>query len=119
MGEKRTHKETKTKAAGIKGRTEVPISRGRRLDAATRRRAIEVETSGRSDRLSKAAQRLRASDKRQHVLVVPQRHMREARQAMKKAGVSGTVRNISGTRRRSVTISKGKGGSRARPGKRS
>jgi len=119
MAEKRTHKETKTKAAGIKGKTEVRISRGRRLDAATRSRATEVETSGRPDRLTKAAQRLRASDKRQHVLAVPQRDVPKARQAMKKVGVSGTVRNISGTQRRSVTVSKGKGGSRTRPGKQS
>lgn len=119
MAEKRTHREIKTKAAGTKGRTEVRISGGRRLDAATRSRAVEVETTGRADRLGKAARRLGASGKREHVLVVPQRDMPKARQAMRKASVGGTVRNVSGTKRSSVRASRSKGGGRARPGKRS
>lgn len=119
MAEKRTHRETKTKAAGIKGKTEVPIPRGRRLDAATPSRAVEVETSGRPERLTAAARRLGASRRSQHVLVVPQTDMPKARQAMRKVGVSGTVRNISGTKRSSVKTTAGKGGGRARPSKRS
>jgi len=119
MAEKRTHKEVKTKAAGLKGKTEVPISRGRRLDAGTRSRATEVETSGRADRLTKAASRPRASHKPQRVLVVPQKDMPKARQAMRKVGVRGTVRNVSGTKRSSVKASKSKGGGRTGPSKRS
>lgn len=119
MAEKPTHKAAKTKAAGTKGRTEVRIRGGRRLDAATRSRAVEVETSGSPERLTAAARRLGASRRSQHVLVVPQTHMPKARQAMRKVGVSGTVRNISGTKRSSVKTTAGKGKGRARLSKRS
>ena len=70
-------------------------------------RAIEVETSGRDGRLRQAARRLQASGKRQHVLVVPQRDFPKARQAMRRAGVSGTVRNLTGTRSSHVSPSRG------------
>lgn len=119
VAEKRLHKETKAREAGAKGGTEVSISRGRRLDAATASRAIEVETSGSPNRLRQAARRLAESGRRQHVLVVPQRDVPKAREAMKKVGVGGTVRNISGTQRRTVKPSTGKGGGRTRAGKRS
>jgi hypothetical protein len=119
VAEKRVHKETKVREAGTKGKTEVAISRGRRLDAATASRAIEVETSGSPVRLRQAARRLGASGRQQHVLVVPQRDVPKAREAMKKAGVGGTVRNISGTQRRTVRPTAGKGGGRTRAGKRS
>jgi len=79
---------------------------GGRLDAATRRRAIEVETSGRPARLTHAATKLKASGKRQHVLVVPERDMQKAREAMRQARVTGTVRNLSGTKSRRVPASK-------------
>jgi len=102
MAEKQTHKEAKAKAAGPSGKTEVPIKGGRRLDAATGGLAIEVETSGSPQRLRLAAQRLKASGRKQHVLVVPQRDMPKARETMKNVGVSGTVRNLSGTKKASV-----------------
>jgi hypothetical protein len=102
MAEKQTHKEVKAKAAGPSGKTEVPIKGGRRLDAATGGRAVEVETSGSVVRLCQAAQRLKASDRKQHVLVVPQRDMPKAREAMTKVGVRGTVSNLSGTKRTQV-----------------
>ena len=94
MAEKQTHKEAKAKAAGPLGKTEVPIKGGRRV--------IEVETSGSVVRLCQAAQRLKASDRKQHVLVVPQRDMPKAREAMTKVGVRGTVTNLSGTKRTQV-----------------
>ena len=106
MPEGQAHKRAKSKAAGKTGRTEVMIKGGRRLDAMTRKRAIEVETSGAPARLTQAARRLRASGKPYHTLVVPQRDFPKARQAMRQAKVSGTVRNLTGTRSSHVHGSK-------------
>lgn len=104
MGESDAHKRAKSQAAGSRGKTEVPLPGGGRLDALSSggKRATEVERSGERARLENAAQRLRESGANQRVLKVPQPHMGKAAQAMKRAGVSGTVKNISGTRRRSV-----------------
>jgi len=96
--EKSTHKRVKSRVAGKTGRQEAPIKGGRRLDVMTKHKAIEIERGGFSQ-LEKAAQRLKASRKSQKVLVVPLKSMSKARQAMRKVGVSGTVRNISGTKR--------------------
>jgi hypothetical protein len=112
MAEKQIHKEVKAKAAGPSGKTEVPIKGGRRLDAATGGRAIEVETSGSPQRLRQAAQRLKGSGKGQHVLVVPQKDMPKAREAMTKTGVRGTVRNLSGTKKAHVAPRPSAGGTR-------
>ena len=104
MGESRAHKRAKSKAAGKHGQTEVPLTGDRYLDALTSGggRATEVERSGYPARLEEAAQRLKASGAKQHVLQVPQKDMSAAAQAMRDAGVKGTVKNIGGTRRRSV-----------------
>jgi len=106
---KQPHKDAAAKAAGSSGKTEVAIRGGRRLDAATGGRAIEVEISGSTVRLRQAAQRLKASDRKQHVLVVPQRDMPKAREAMRKAGTTGTVRNLSGTKKSQVPGRAGRG----------
>lgn len=98
MAEKSTHKRVKSKFAGKTGRKEVPIKSGRRIDVMTKYKAVEIER-GESSQLKKAAQRLKASRKSQKVLVTPSKSMSKAREAMRKVGVSGTVRNISGTRR--------------------
>ena len=102
MPEKSSHKRAKAEAAGKSGRKEVTIKGGRRIDAMTREKAVEVERGG-SSQLEKAARRLKASQKPQKVLEVPSRSMRKAREAMRKVGVSGTVRNISGTKRSHVS----------------
>lgn len=102
MAESDAHKRAKAKAAGLKGKTEVPLSRNRRLDAATEKRATEVERSGSSQGLGKAVRRLRDSGKVQKVLQVPQKDMAKAVDAMHKGGVSGTVKNMGGTKSRSV-----------------
>ena len=59
MAEGTTHRRIKAKAAGKSGRTEVRISGNTRLDAFTRSKAVEVETSGQPERLEKAARRRR------------------------------------------------------------
>ncbi|MEO0550464.1 MAG: hypothetical protein AAFZ91_11135 [Pseudomonadota bacterium] len=104
MAESTSHKKTKAKAAGRNGKTEAPLSGGRRLDALTQsgHRATEVERSGTSAGLSKAARRLRDSGASQKVLQVPQKDMTAAIKAMKKTGVAGSVKNMSGTKRKSV-----------------
>lgn len=109
MRESRSHREAKTKAAGESGKTEVPIKGGRRLDGATSYRAVvEVERSGDSARLKEAAQRLKDSGKPQHVLIVPQKDMKAAQQAMREVHITGTVKNLSGTRRVYVGARTGK-----------
>ena len=102
MAETSSHKRAKRAAAGPRSKTEVPLSRGRRLDAATKKKATEVERSGSQSGLEKAVRRLKASGKSQKVLQVPQKDMPKAAKAMKKVGTKGTVKNMSGTKRRSV-----------------
>ena len=103
MAETTRHYRAKAKAAGAAGETEVPLSRGRRLDALSATgRATEIEHSGTKQGLEAAARRLRDAPATQHVLQVPQPDMPAAVGAMKAVGVSGTVKNLSGTRRRIV-----------------
>jgi len=102
MPESQSHKRAKSKAAGKAGKTEVSLSRGRRLDAQSGNKATEVERSGSPQGLTKAAQRLKVSGKPQKVLQVPQQDIPKAVKAMQKVRVKGTVKNISGTKRRSV-----------------
>lgn len=102
MPESESHKRAKRKAAGEKGKTEAPLKGGGRLDASTKIRATEVERSGAPKRLEEAARRLKRSRKRQKVLVVPQKDLQKGIDAMKKTKTKGTVRNISGTKRRQV-----------------
>lgn len=98
MTEKSTHKKIKSKVAGKAGRKEVTIKGRRRLDVMTKHKAAEIERGGPS-RIEKAARRLKASRKSQKVLIVPSKSMGKARKAMRIVGVSGTVRNISGSKR--------------------
>ena len=104
MAESTSHKNAKRKAAGSGGQTEVPLSGNRRLDAKTEsgKRATEVERSGSSAGLEKAAARLKSSRAKQKVLQVPNQDMSKATEAMRKVGVGGTVKNMGGTNRRSV-----------------
>lgn len=102
MGETQSHKRAKAKAAGREGKTEVPLKRGRRLDAARKKTATEVERSGSDAALKRAAQRLKASRKKQKVLQVPQKDMPKAAKAMRDVGAGGSVKNMTGSKRQSV-----------------
>ena len=102
MAETQSHKRAKANAAGQAGKTEVPLKRGRRLDATRNKTATEIERSGSSAALEKAAERLKASRKKQKVLQVPQKDMTKAARAMRDVGVGGTVKNMGGTKRRSI-----------------
>ena len=106
MPESKSHKRAKSKAAGKSGQTEIPISHNRRLDAATSNKAIEVERSGSLKGLEKAARRLEASGKPQRILQVPQKDMDKAAQAMRNVKLGGTVKNMGGTKSRSVRTKK-------------
>lgn len=104
MAESPSHKRAQSRAAGRRGKTEVPLPRRRRLDALTEsgKRATEIERSGNRALLRKAARRLKSSGASQKVLQVPQPDMAEGATAMKAEGVKGTVKNMTGTKRRSV-----------------
>ncbi len=104
MPETPSHRRAKKKAAGAGGQTEVPLPGGKRLDARTQGggRATEVERSGSPQGLAAAARRLKLTRAPQKVLQVPQKDMAAAAQAMQKAGVGGTVKNMGGTKRRAV-----------------
>lgn len=103
MTESRSHADAKRRAAGKRGQTEVLLRGSQRLDAMTPGgRATEVERSGSKRALIAAAARLKKSGAKQRVLQVPLKDMGKAARAMRDSGVSGTVKNMSGTRRRSV-----------------
>lgn len=103
MAESIAHKVAKHRAAGRAGKTEVPVRGGRRLDALTPGgRATEVERSGNTRALQAAANRLKVSRAKQKVLQVPQHDMDKAASAMREVGVSGTVKNMKGTKRRYI-----------------
>ena len=97
MSESQSHKRAKAKAPG---KTEVPISRNRRLDSATKKTATEIERN--SQNLGKAVDRLKDSRRSRKVLQVPQKDMSNATKAMRQKSVGGTVKNLSGTKRISV-----------------
>ena len=100
MTETKAHKKAKQRAAGQGGKTEVGIRGNQRLDALTQGggRATEVERSGSKQGLENAAKRLKSSGASQKVLQVPQHDMKKAKEAMRKTGVGGTVKNMGGTK---------------------
>lgn len=100
MSESRTHKSAKKKAAG---ENEVKISKNRRLDSASPKRATEVELSG---NFKAAVSRLKASRKPQKVLQTRQSDMSAAAAEMRRQRIGGTVKNLKGTQR--ISISKKK-----------
>ena len=108
MPESPSHYRAKRRAAGPGGSTEVPLRGNQRLDALSKGggRATEVERSGSSSGLNTAARRLKNSGARQKVLQVPQKDMSSAAEAMRKAGIGGTVKNMGGTKRRRVRAPK-------------
>lgn len=104
MSKSQSHTQAQRKAAGKGGKTEVKIKSGKILDAITKsgKTATEVERSGNMKGLERAAQRLKIRRSQRKVLQVPQQDMSKAVQAMKTKKVRGTVKNMSGTKRRSA-----------------
>lgn len=101
MSETQSHKRAKSKAPG---KSEVPISRNRRLDSATGKTATEIERNRQN--LPKAVDRLKDSGRPRRVLQVPQKNMKEAAKVMRQRGVGGTVKNLSSTKRMSISKKK-------------
>lgn len=101
MPETPAHRRAKKRAAGYRGRTEVPLPGNQRLDALTKggRRATEVERNGSTSRLDTAARRLKKSGASRKVLQVPQKDMGNAVRTMRRAGIGGTVKNMGGSKR--------------------
>ena len=106
MPEKPSHKRAKRKAAGRGGRTEVPLSRRRRLDAKKKvrgaYRAEEIQPTGSRKAFLDAARRLRDSRSKIKILRTRQENMDKAVEAMRKAKVKGQVQNMGGTKRKNV-----------------
>jgi len=95
MPESRSHKGGKGSAA----RKEVPISRGRRLDAIRGRNAIEVERGGTPGKIDQALSRLRTQTNKNKILRVPQSDMDVAVQRARQKHMNVTVTNLSKTKR--------------------
>lgn len=96
MPESRSHKRGKGSAA----RTEVPISRGRRLDAIRGRYAIEVERGGTPKKINQALSRLKTQRNRKKILRVLQKNMDKATQLARQKHMNVTVTNLSKTKRK-------------------
>lgn len=101
MSETQSHKRAKSKAPG---KSEVPISRNRRLDSATGKTATEIERNRQN--LPKAVDRLKDSGRPRRVLQVPQKDMKKAAKVMRQRGAGGTVKNLSSTKRMSISKKK-------------
>lgn len=102
MSESQSHKRAKSKAAGKSGKTEVKTKGNKRIDAVTKKKATEIERSGSKANLEKAARRLKSSGKPIKILQVPQKDMDKAADAMKATSTKGTIKNISGSKRKTV-----------------
>jgi hypothetical protein len=84
---------------------EPDLARRRRSAARKRgeRQAEEVDRSGSARHLERAAKRLKHVNAVDRVLYVPQWDMAKAEIAMRRAGVTGAVSNLCGTRRKLVS----------------
>jgi uncharacterized membrane protein YkoI len=97
-----SHKKAKT--SGPKGaKTEFPISRNRRLNASTSKKAVEVERSGDPQKITQAIQRLNTQKTKLKELIVPTEDLDKAKAiAEKEVKVKLTIQNLSRTKRRFV-----------------
>jgi hypothetical protein len=96
MAESRSHRRGKGRAA----RTEVPISRHRRLDAISGHHAIEVERGGTPQKINQVLSRLKTQRNKDKILRVPQRDMDMAVQQARKKNMNVTVTNLNKTKRK-------------------
>jgi len=82
------------------------VEPARRRRLAQRKReeeeAEEIDRSGSARHLERAAKRLKHAHAADRVLYVPQWDMAKAETAMRKAGVTGAVSNLCGSKRRIV-----------------
>ncbi|MCD5401665.1 hypothetical protein LR013_03645 [candidate division NPL-UPA2 bacterium] len=90
-----THRKIQRKAAGKRGRTEVPING--RIDVLTQKKAVEIEGSGSLQKLEWACKKLLRSRKPHKILQVPDHHIEKAQRV---CPPTITIRNFSGTKYR-------------------
>ena len=90
------HRKHQRKAAGRQGQIEVSINGF--LDVRTRRKAIEIERTGKSERIEKALQRLVKVKKPHKILRVPNKDVAKACRIARERRQKVTIRNLSGTR---------------------
>jgi len=102
MTESQSHKRAKNKAAGINGRTEIPISRGGRLDAKNGNKATEIERSGSTNGISMALGRLKTQTNAKKQLLVPNKDLDKAKNIAQKKGINVLIQNLSRSKRRFV-----------------
>jgi ribosomal protein S2 len=85
------------------------IRRRRYAEREREERRVEViDRSGSERHLERAAKSLKHVNAMDRVLYVPQWDMAKAELAMRKAGVSGAVSNLCGTRRKLVRSGRGR-----------
>jgi len=96
------HTKITRKVAGPRGQTEVPIPGRRRLDVKKPNVAIEIERSADPARIRAALGRLRTQRNAPKQLRVPQPNLDRAAEIAKRARLNVTVKNLSGTKRRTV-----------------
>jgi hypothetical protein len=75
-----------------------------KFEVSSRFKAVEVERSGNITVIQELVERLKESGKPQKVFIVPSRSMNQAKNILKKEGVSATISNISGTKREYVYL---------------
>ena len=98
MLEIETQREAQRQAVEPNGLNDIILKRGRQPSAASTHRATEIERSGDPERIRLAALRLKNSERPQKVLQVPHSHVPLAAYTMWNLGMSGTVKNLSGTK---------------------
>lgn len=92
----RTHRRHQKKAAGCRGQIEVHINGF--LDVRTPRKAIEIERTGKSERIEKALRRLAKTKKPHKILKVPNSDLLKACRIARNRRQKVTISNLSSTR---------------------
>lgn len=91
-----THRKHQRKAAGPRGQIEVYVNGF--LDVRTRKKAIEIERTGKSERIKKALQRLAKVKKPHKILRVPNKDVSKACRIARIRRQRVTISNLSSTR---------------------
>lgn len=92
----RTHRRHQRKAAGRRGQIEVHIDGF--LDVKTPKKTIEIERTGKSERIKKALQRLAKTRKPHKILKVPNKDVSKACRIARNRRQKVTISNLSSTR---------------------
>ena len=90
------HRKHQKRAAGRHGQIEATIDG--LLDVRTRKKAIEIERTGKSERIEMALKRLAKAKEPHKILTVPNGDLAKACRIARRRKQKVTVRNLSGTR---------------------